>query len=194
LASWGRRASAFTFCGGLLLQALANADETLVRPAERIHLTTAADVAAVQQALAEARSRLEGEACQGLFAEFEGPDGRPLTAVLEGRGETGASYLGWLIFYDGAGTEPCWNRQLTRFAFTVPRSPIIYVCPGFASVLRRQPDEAVATLIHESLHSLGLGENPPSSRHIQERVLARCFSPRSSRAVKIAGSRSASKR
>jgi hypothetical protein len=166
------------------LQAPAHADETLVRPAERIHLTAAADVAAIQQALAEARSRLEGEACQGLFAEFEGLDGRPLTAVLEGRGETGASYLGWLIFYDGAGAEPCWNRQLARFAFTVPRSPIIYVCPGFAGVLRRQPDEAVATLIHETLHSLGLGENPPSSRHIQQRVLARCFSPRSRSASK----------
>jgi hypothetical protein len=29
-------------------------------------------------------------------------------------------------------------------------------------------------LIHEMLHSLGLGENPPSSREITEHVVARC--------------------
>jgi hypothetical protein len=29
-------------------------------------------------------------------------------------------------------------------------------------------------VIHEVLHSLGLGENPPSSDHITERVRARC--------------------
>jgi len=33
---------------------------------------------------------------------------------------------------------------------------------------------AEAALIHEALHSPGLGENPPSSDYISERVLARC--------------------
>jgi hypothetical protein len=51
---------------------------------------------------------------------------------------------------------------------------VVYICPGFAAFDRRYPDEAEATLIHEALHSLGLGENPPSSRHIQARVRARC--------------------
>jgi len=195
LAGRGRHASALLLCGGLLLPAAAaSAGETPEKRVERIHLPASADVAAVRQALAEAGSRLEASACQGLFTEFESQDGRPLAAVLEGREETGASYLGWLTFYDGAGAEPCWNRQLGRFAFTVPGSPVIYVCPGFANVLRRYPEEAVATLIHETLHSLGLGENPPSSRHIQERVLARCFPARSSKGTRIAASRSTSKR
>ena len=38
--------------------------------------------------------------------------------------------------------------------------------------LRRQEQEAV--LIHELLHSLGLGENPPDSAAITDRVMARC--------------------
>ena len=31
-----------------------------------------------------------------------------------------------------------------------------------------------ATLIHEALHTLGLGENPPTSREITSRVVSRC--------------------
>jgi hypothetical protein len=194
LAGRGRHASALLLCSGLLLPASAIAGEVPEKRVERVHLPASADAAAVRQALAEAGSRLEASACQGLFTEFESQDGRPLAAVLESRSETGASYLRWLMFYDGAGTEPCWNRQLARFAFTVPGSPVIHVCPGFAGVLRRYPEEAVATLIHATLHSLGLGENPPSSRHIQERVLARCFPARSSKGTRIAASRSAPKR
>jgi hypothetical protein len=33
---------------------------------------------------------------------------------------------------------------------------------------------AEAVLIHEALHSLGLGENPPLSDYITERIQARC--------------------
>jgi len=39
---------------------------------------------------------------------------------------------------------------------------------------RRDPILADAALIHESLHSLGLGENPPSSLEITSRVISRC--------------------
>src|SRR5262245_31673146 len=59
----------------------------------RVYLPGAADVAAVRAALAGARRRLADPACQGLFAEFEGADGRPLAEVLETVGETGASYF-----------------------------------------------------------------------------------------------------
>jgi hypothetical protein len=39
-----------------------------------------------------------------------------------------------------------------------------------------QLNEAVAeaTVIHEALHTLGLGENPPTSREITAGVLKRC--------------------
>jgi len=36
------------------------------------------------------------------------------------------------------------------------------------------PSQTEAFLIHEELHSLGLGENPPSPKEITARVLALC--------------------
>ena len=36
------------------------------------------------------------------------------------------------------------------------------------------PGFAAALVIHEELHVLGLGENPPSAREITARVVARC--------------------
>ena len=36
------------------------------------------------------------------------------------------------------------------------------------------PSQTEAYLIHEALHSLGLGENPPSPKEITGRVLAMC--------------------
>ena len=178
--------AAWLLCAGLLLPTSRSAGETSAT-LRRIHLIAGADAAAVGEALAEARSRLDTPACQGLLTEFASQDGRPLAVVLEERHETVASSLDQLTFDDGSGAELCRNRA--RFAFTVPRSPSIHVCPGFAGVLRRYPEEAVATLIHEALHSLGLGENPPSSRHIQDRVLARCFRPQPSRELKNAAAR-----
>jgi hypothetical protein len=55
------------------------------------------------------------------------------------------------------------------------RQPLVYVCPArFLDTFRKNPGLAEAYLIHEMLHSLGLGENPPSSREITERVIDRC--------------------
>jgi hypothetical protein len=143
-------------------------------PDFRVYFTGAADVAVVKRALANVRSRLSSPSCQGVFTEFEGSDGRPLTAVLQALGQTGVSYLDLLSFYDGGAAAPCQSRQLPILAFTAPGSRVIFICPRFVDMHRRYSREAEATLIHESLHSLGLGENPPSSRYIQDRVLERC--------------------
>src|SRR5262249_44436937 len=78
-------------------------------------------------------------------------------------------------FYNGDGKPLCERRQVGVVAFTAPRSRVVYICPGYALFYRHDPDEAEAGLIHEALHSLGLGENPPSSRYIQVRVRARCL-------------------
>jgi len=39
----------------------------------------------------------------------------------------------------------------------------------------KNPSLTEAFLIHEELHSLGLGENPPSPKAITGRVLAKCL-------------------
>jgi hypothetical protein len=54
----------------------------------------------------------------------------------------------------------------------------VFVCRTFAEVQLRQPGVAESMVIHEILHTLGLGENPmpgqPTSIEITQRVEARC--------------------
>jgi hypothetical protein len=60
-------------------------------------------------------------------------------------------------------------------AVAFPGSPAVFVCSkAFREVYRKHPLYAEATLIHEALHTLGLGENPPTSREITSRVVKRC--------------------
>jgi len=60
-------------------------------------------------------------------------------------------------------------------AFTSPGSRLVFVCSRkFADLTFGDWDLARAVVIHEALHSLGLGENPPSSLEITARVRARC--------------------
>ena len=52
----------------------------------------------------------------------------------------------------------------------------VFVCKTFAEVQLRQPGVAESMVIHEILHTLGLGETPgqPTSIEITQRVEARC--------------------
>jgi hypothetical protein len=64
----------------------------------------------------------------------------------------------------------------------MPGLPTVFVCPAgsatpgsrFAGVQARNPNLADYMVIHEMLHTLGLGENPPTSLQITERVIERC--------------------
>jgi hypothetical protein len=49
---------------------------------------------------------------------------------------------------------------------------VVYVCGGAFRDLDAKRREQV--LIHEMLHSLGLGENPPSTHEINDAVWRRC--------------------
>jgi hypothetical protein len=59
-------------------------------------------------------------------------------------------------------------------AVTAPGSRAVWVCPQFALEQRRDPGLAEVTLLHEALHSLGLGEDPPSAAEITSRIVTRC--------------------
>jgi hypothetical protein len=73
---------------------------------------------------------------------------------------------------DGIGESRCHTGKVMLVAaVNVPR---VIVCPGFAKVQREEPRLATSLVIHEVLHTLGLGEDPPSSAEITERVQARC--------------------
>ena len=58
---------------------------------------------------------------------------------------------------------------------TQPGSRAIFICSAwFRQAFELNPRKVEAVIIHESLHSLGLGENPPRSQAITAQVMARC--------------------
>ena len=60
-------------------------------------------------------------------------------------------------------------------ALTTPGSRVVRVCGRrFWEAQARNPERAELVVLHEALHTLGLGENPPDSLEITRRVGARC--------------------
>jgi hypothetical protein len=138
-----------------------------------VRLRQTRDGFAVGQALQGAHRRLADSRCQEVFSDFTEPSGRSLQAVLDEQGQTGQSYLSLLIFYEGADAAGC--RVPGVLAFTHPGSRVVFVCSKwFREASALNPAKVEAVIIHESLHSLGLGENPPRSQDITARVVARC--------------------
>jgi hypothetical protein len=136
-------------------------------------LPASAGGAALHWAVVGAHRRLEQPACQRLFAEFTDASNRTLQENLDALGETGASYLGLIRFADGTDRPRC--KKGDALAFTRPGSHVVYVCGRpFKNLVDRSPTTAQAIVIHEALHTLGLGENPPSSADITATVMARC--------------------
>jgi hypothetical protein len=56
-----------------------------------------------------------------------------------------------------------------------PGSREVYLCiDALKRTWQQKPTYVVAAFIHEMLHTLGLGENPPSTQEITRRVLQQC--------------------
>ena len=71
----------------------------------------------------------------------------------------------------------CGYLSLTSrgtLAYTSPLSRVVHLCPHFLDNELERPAFAQAVVIHEMLHTLGLGEDPPSSREITDRVRRAC--------------------
>jgi hypothetical protein len=128
----------------------------------------------VRNALDGAAQRLERPPCQALLDRFADAEGQPLRASLERAGVGSAAYLSLLVFYDGSRHPRC--RMEGTFAAAAVGSRIVWICPEpFVRLAWRDPGTAEAVMIHEALHSLGLGENPPSSSEITARVRSDCM-------------------
>ena len=127
----------------------------------------------VNLAIEDAARRLRNPECARVLTEFRDPDGHVLADNLHTLGLRAEDYLlQRLWFVDGSGQLPC-NSRSDCGAATERGSHVIFVCPAhFLAATREGP----VTVIHEMLHSLGLGENPPSSYQINKRVIARCGS------------------
>jgi hypothetical protein len=130
---------------------------------------------AVNRALAGADRLLAEPACQEVLTDFHDASARTLKEVLEANDVSARGYLRWIVFSDGRGLKACNSRA--TLAVTAPGSRVVFICPtAFVEAAHGNPEHAEATLIHEMLHTLGLGENPPRSKEITERVLSRCTS------------------
>ena len=122
---------------------------------------------------APGRVRAAGEAACQSVSEFRDGRGLPLTEKLGELGVTPQGYLRLVVFLDGDGSPQCGKAGV--LAFTSRNSRVVYLCGrDFERAERRDPRETQVTIIHELLHSLGLGENPPSPRDISFQVLQRC--------------------
>jgi hypothetical protein len=117
-----------------------------------------------------ARERLGRPECQAVLADFRAVTGQRLDEALRASGRTAPEQLDLLVLQSGLGRPGC-DRGATM-AFTQIRSSFVSICLRPFTLLPREEQEAV--LIHEMLHSLGLGENPPESVAITAQVLKRC--------------------
>jgi len=95
-----------------------------------------------------------------------------LAANLDAQDKDAEDYLRALFFYDGADQGPCKFPAVV--ARTTPGSRVILICRGFARAARKGRGAAENIVIHEMLHTLGLGENPPASTEINAAVARRC--------------------
>jgi hypothetical protein len=130
-------------------------------------------IEAVGKAVRKASLELREARCNEVFSDFRDGRGRTLEQNLQDRGETGQSFLLWLIFYNADAESVC--RESKTAAATNPGSRMVLVCPNqFIQVQSATPGYAAAFIIHEELHALGLDENPPTSREITAAVISRC--------------------
>lgn len=171
---WGQRTGAVLV---LLLGSspLLGSQEQEPRPAvgSRVRMASPLATAAVRSSVQRAGERLRRPECQRVFSDFADGSGTSLQARLDELGQSGESYLDLVLFRDGSGTPACARRGLA--AYTSPGSRVVWVCAdAYVKTAGVDPVLGEALLIHELLHSLGLGEGPPSAEEITARVLERC--------------------
>jgi hypothetical protein len=140
----------------------------------KVRIANRATADGVEHSLVGAARRLSDARCQSVLAEFKDAAGRTLAEKLEATGRTPQEYLGSLLFYDGSNERRCGVRG-TLAVTAMPGSRVVFIC-GDAFLRAAFLDQQLAevTIIHETLHTLGLGENPPTSREITSRVMSRC--------------------
>ncbi len=128
----------------------------------------------VRAQVQRAAERLGQAGCAQVLSDYSDAEtGRPLDEALRASLLDASTYLGSLEYRPGEAAGPC--RDASVAAHTSPGSRVVYVCSKFLRWQKsRDQSLPVAILIHEALHTLGLGENPPSTFEITAHVVERC--------------------
>lgn len=138
----------------------------------RVRLTDPFAAYETRRALDRARALLAQPRCAAVLTDFDDREGRPLAERVSALGVDAQAYLELIVFIDGTRDELCTKGVM---AFTAPGSRVVRLCA--TEVTRTSQvwrDYVAVALIHEMLHTLGLGENPPASHEITRRVLNGC--------------------
>jgi hypothetical protein len=135
----------------------------------RVRMARSQHAQSVRRALKGVSERLVRPECQKLFTDYHDQAGRPLQERLDALGLNAQEFLGFIGFYEGYGQTRCGQVQV--LAFTQPGSLAVRICP---QISRQDTETVEMILLHEMLHSLGLGENPPSTYEITRQVTKRC--------------------
>jgi hypothetical protein len=116
--------------------------------------------------------RLRSPECQQVLGDFRDTHGRTLMENLGAFGVAADEYLAMLPLLDGANRPLCQARQSQLL--TTAGDARVFVCKPFFETVQARRAMAEVYVIHEMLHTLGLGENPPSSLEITQQVVRRC--------------------
>jgi hypothetical protein len=156
---------------GLLAGGSEAGSPTPIDPKMRM-IAPGSSAGAILMAREGAARRLSQPRCAQIFGEFADEAGRPLQEKLDAFRLTATEYLSLVYFGDGLDHGRCEDSGV--LAVATPGSRRVSVCSRFARTYRSDPSWGEVVVIHETLHTLGLGENPPSSSEISARVVAYC--------------------
>jgi hypothetical protein len=127
----------------------------------------------VKRAVALAAERLADEECRAIYEEFQDASGVTLAEKLRREDADPTEHLRTIRWVNGVAHPRCRDPRI--YLVTSVGARVVFVCPAqFGELALRNPREAAGLVLHEQLHALGLGENPPASEEISRRVFARC--------------------
>lgn len=128
----------------------------------------------VHRTVERAASRLAVPGCAMLLDDFaDVRSGEPLSRALAASGRGPSDVFASLRFVDADHMVQC--RRRATWAWVPVGADVVFVCRNrFTDLVRKDERLAGNVLVHEALHTLGLGENPPSSEEITAAVVRRC--------------------
>jgi hypothetical protein len=140
----------------------------------RVHIPDPVAADALRTALDRAWTSLRDPDCARVLTVFSDRAGQPLQARLATSGIGVEEHLTRIVFIDNTREQRCRTGIV---AFTEPGTYVVRVCvEEFKRTWQQDQRHITAALIHETLHTLGLGENPPTSSEITTTVLEMCRS------------------
>jgi hypothetical protein len=125
------------------------------------HINNSVEREGVNRAMTLALTKLQSAACKNVFSQFtNSPGGHTAQWVLDN--EKHVTATAWfndsMLFYLALPSEAgCNSGEIAKADLN---TRVAKACPGFRTYQMNHPQDAADYLIHEELHTLGLGEAP----------------------------------